>query len=161
MFVRRASSEDAAFIAELFGAAWKANLPMVPKMHSASEDRVYFSGVIEEQDVFVAHLGDGDDMPRGFIALTPGWIHHLYVHPAHQRRGAGSALLAHAKSLQTDLSLWTFQANTAARRFYESHGFEAVERTDGSTNEERTPDVRYRWTATSGFWTRSTQRLPG
>jgi hypothetical protein len=45
------------------------------------------------------------------------------------------------------LELWTFQANQGARRFYERHGFEAIELTDGSGNEERTPDVRYAWRA--------------
>jgi ribosomal protein S18 acetylase RimI-like enzyme len=41
------------------------------------------------------------------------------------------------------LGLWTFQVNEPARRFYERHGFGAVERTDGRRNEEREPDVRY------------------
>jgi hypothetical protein len=43
------------------------------------------------------------------------------------------------------LQLWTFQRNTAARRFYGRLGFVAVEQTDGSRNEEDEPDVRYRW----------------
>ena len=43
------------------------------------------------------------------------------------------------------LSLWTFQVNGAARRFYERHGFTEVERTDGSHNDEHEPDVRYVW----------------
>ena len=38
-----------------------------------------------------------------------------------------------------------FQKNEGARRFYERHGFTAVEWTDGD-NEEGAPDVRYRWT---------------
>jgi hypothetical protein len=41
--------------------------------------------------------------------------------------------------------LWTFQKNVAARRFYEDRGFQAVEETDGSRNEEREPDVHYVW----------------
>jgi hypothetical protein len=41
--------------------------------------------------------------------------------------------------------LWTFQANAPARRFYERHGFGAVEFGDGSGNEEGEPDVRYVW----------------
>jgi hypothetical protein len=43
------------------------------------------------------------------------------------------------------LDLWTFQQNAAARRFYEGRGFKPVEMTDGSGNDERVPDVRYRW----------------
>jgi hypothetical protein len=41
--------------------------------------------------------------------------------------------------------LWTFQVNGPARRFYERHGFIAVERTDGHGNEEREPDIGYIW----------------
>ncbi len=43
------------------------------------------------------------------------------------------------------LQLWTFQVNGPAQSFYERHGCRAVERTDGATNEEREPDVRYAW----------------
>lgn len=39
--------------------------------------------------------------------------------------------------------LYTFQAHRSARRFYERHGFVAIELTDGSGNEERIPDVLY------------------
>ena len=41
------------------------------------------------------------------------------------------------------LQLWAFQSNAGGRRFYERHGFAAVEFTDGAGNEERWPDVRY------------------
>ena len=43
------------------------------------------------------------------------------------------------------LALWTFQVNTPAQRFYRRHGFVATERTDGSRNEEREPDIRFVW----------------
>lgn len=111
-------------------------------MHTAGEDRTYFARIVREQEVYVA-VERG--LPRGFIALTPGWINHLYVDPQFHNSGIGTALLAHAKILQTELTLWTFQANANARRFYETRGFSAVERTDGRSNEERAPDVRYSW----------------
>lgn len=84
----------------------------------------------------------------GILALRPGWIDQLYVLPNQQRRGVGAALLTLAKTRSPTLELWTFQANLLARRFYEGHGFAAVEQTDGSNNEEREPDIRYRWTKT-------------
>ncbi|HEY1625475.1 MAG TPA: MmcQ/YjbR family DNA-binding protein [Streptosporangiaceae bacterium] len=43
------------------------------------------------------------------------------------------------------LQLWTFESNVRARRFYARHGFTVEERTDGSGNEERAPDMRYVW----------------
>jgi hypothetical protein len=52
------------------------------------------------------------------------------------------------KTLRPDgFQFWVFQQNERARRFYEAHGAAAVEFTDGSGNEEKTPDVRYRWTS--------------
>ena len=41
------------------------------------------------------------------------------------------------------IRLYTFQANLGARRFYERHGFSAIEFTDGEGNRERCPDVLY------------------
>ena len=43
------------------------------------------------------------------------------------------------------LQLWAFQRNTAARAFYEAHGFTVQRLTDGSGNEEGEPDVLYAW----------------
>lgn len=62
------------------------------------------------------------------------------------RRAAGTLLLRRAMEEHGEgFQLWTFQANEGARRFYERHGFVAVEFTDGARNEEKTPDVRYEW----------------
>jgi hypothetical protein len=43
------------------------------------------------------------------------------------------------------LQFWVFQQNERARNFYEAHGAVAAKFTDGSGNEEKTPDVRYEW----------------
>jgi len=59
----------------------------------------------------------------GIIAFREGWVDQLYVLPSSQRRGIGTALLAIAQGQFPSLSLWTFQRNKAARRFYEKQGF--------------------------------------
>ena len=82
----------------------------------------------------------------GLLVLDDDWVDQLYVLPSWQGQGVGSALLEHAKRLRPDgLQLWTFASNLAAGRFYQRHGFVAVEQTDGEHNEERAPDVRYVW----------------
>jgi ribosomal protein S18 acetylase RimI-like enzyme len=59
-------------------------------------------------------------------------------------RGLGDEFMRLVRQRQPgELQLWAFQSNTRARRFYEHHGFAAVEFTDGAGNEERWPDVRY------------------
>jgi GNAT superfamily N-acetyltransferase len=78
------------------------------------------------------------------MILAPPRLEHLYLDPAWMGRGLGERLLALASERSPDgLELWTHQINAGARRFYERHGFTAVEETDGATNEERLPDVRY------------------
>jgi GNAT superfamily N-acetyltransferase len=73
-----------------------------------------------------------------------GWIEQLYLAPAAVGQGLGSRLLALALAeLPGPVRLWTFQANTGARRFYERQGFSAIEFGDGSGNEEGCPDVLY------------------
>ncbi|CAM5305129.1 GNAT family N-acetyltransferase [Streptomyces hirsutus] len=70
----------------------------------------------------------------------------LYLAPEWRGRGLGDRFVALAKERRPGgLSLWTFQVNGPAHRFYERHGFEAVEWTDGSRNEAREPDMRFVW----------------
>ncbi|RQP21430.1 N-acetyltransferase [Albitalea terrae] len=74
----------------------------------------------------------------------------MSVDPRSVNRGIGSLLLAHAlRTLAPPIRLYTFQANAGARRFYERHGFEPIEFTDGQGNEERCPDVLYEFAINS------------
>jgi putative acetyltransferase len=114
-----------------------------PALHSAEEDRSHWREQLYPNCDIIGAFADHGLV--GQLALSPGWINQLHVHPDWQGQGIGSALLDAAKSRSADLQLWTFQANVNARRFYERHGFIAVEFTDGARNEERLPDMRYRW----------------
>ena len=92
-------------------------------------------------DVWVADL---DGVVVGQLMLAPGWLHHLYIDPSWMGRGLGDRFMTLARERQPQgLQLWAFQSNEKARRFYERHGFTAVEHTDGRGNEEHWPDVRY------------------
>jgi len=98
---------------------------------------------VERHEVWLAEEGD---RALGFAALSEAKLEQLYVHPEHQRRGVGAALLAKAKERRPDgFELWVFQQNEQARRFYEANGCRLVRLTDGSGNEEKTPDALYAW----------------
>ena len=72
------------------------------------------------------------------------WITQMAVDPSLVGQGIGSALLTHAmRTLELPLRLYAFQANVGARRFYERHGFTAIEFTDGQANEEHCSDVLF------------------
>jgi putative acetyltransferase len=142
--LRRATVRDAPAVAAIHRAAFNAALPHLADRHTPAEDLAFFiDKVIPVTSVWLAVPGEID----GFIAFRRGWIDHLYVAPASQRRGLGSMLLAIAKEREPTLELWTFQCNHPARSFYERRGFRLVEETDGGGNEEREPDARYRWDA--------------
>jgi ribosomal protein S18 acetylase RimI-like enzyme len=142
--IRPAREHDAIAIAQIHIDARRVAMPWLPVVHTF-EDTVRFFGdfVIANQIVSVA---EAEGAVAGFIAIEGAYVDHLYVAPAHQSVGIGDALLKLAKETRPDgLKLWTFEGNSKARSFYEKRGFVAIEFTDGSRNEERTPDVLYEW----------------
>ncbi|MFF4254544.1 GNAT family N-acetyltransferase [Streptomyces sp. NPDC001663] len=144
--LRRATAPDAAAAADVWLRSFAAALPTVVSPRSADEVRDYFRDVVVPfRETWVADAGDGDGIV-GVMVLNDDELSQLYLHPDWRGCGIGDQFVALAKERSPDgLSLWTFQVNKPAHRFYERHGFVAAERTDGSGNEEREPDVRYVW----------------
>nr|WP_246742356.1 GNAT family N-acetyltransferase [Microvirga splendida] len=131
-------------VARLHREVRRACLPYLPEIHSPEQDLAFFQGHVFPSSTI--WLAEDESRLIGFAVLKQDWLDHLYVDPAWHGRGAGLALLTAVREKAEELNLWTFQANAQARRFYERHGFRLVELTDGSGNEECTPDAHYRWT---------------
>ncbi|MFD6415835.1 GNAT family N-acetyltransferase [Streptomyces sp. NPDC060194] len=142
--IRRARAEDAGAVAEVWLRSFAAALPSVRRAHGDDAVREWFARVVVvHRETWVA-LADGEVV--GLLVLGERELEQLYLDPAWRGRGLGERLVELAKQRRPDgLELWTFQVNGPARRFYERHGFTAVEHTDGRGNEEREPDVRYAW----------------
>jgi GNAT superfamily N-acetyltransferase len=93
----------------------------------------------------VIRMGRDPDEPAA------GHVFSLYVGPEAQGSGVGARLLADAAAWVpseglADATLWVFQANERARRFYARHGWTP----DGGTRIEPgfgEPEVRLRWRA--------------
>jgi len=141
--LRRAVLSDMQAVARLHRHVRTACLPYLPDLHTADEDLVYFQDIVFPGSTI--WLAEARDHMVGFATAKDEWLDHLYIEPAWHGRGVGSALLLAVQEGRLRLDLWTFQQNAAARRFYEARGFRPVEMTDGSGNEERVPDIRYRW----------------
>jgi GNAT superfamily N-acetyltransferase len=140
---RRATAGDAGAIALVFSASYRL-LAFLPLLHTVEEDHRFIEDVIlKECEVTVA---ERDGRIISFLARDGGEIRLLYTHPNFIGLGAGGRLIEAAKESGVGaLELWCFQANVRARKFYEVRGFRAVRFTNGESNEERMPDVRYHW----------------
>lgn len=78
------------------------------------------------------------------IAYNDSEISQLYIHINYQGLGIGQTLLDRAKAQSSGkLTLYTFEVNEKAQRFYEKHGFKVIGR--GHENEENLPDILYEW----------------
>jgi ribosomal protein S18 acetylase RimI-like enzyme len=151
---RPATAADAAAVAGVYLASRRAFLPYAPLAHPDDAVRRWVADllipgggvqVVTHGDAVVAMLALSD-------AGDARWIDQLYVAPEHVGRGIGTRCVQYAqRALAPPVRLYTFQANTGARRLYERHGFRAVAFGDGSTNEERCPDVLYAWAGASAL----------
>ncbi|WP_077960024.1 GNAT family N-acetyltransferase [Ensifer adhaerens] len=143
--IRRAERTDMAACAGILNR-WIDATPWMPRVHDHDDvERYYTETVFAERTVLLAEE-DGDI--AGFLSLSnDNYVTALYIDERHRGAGIGARLIDIAKTISPDeLSLWTFEHNRDARRFYEHQGFEAVRRTDGD-NEEQLPDILYRWQA--------------
>jgi GNAT superfamily N-acetyltransferase len=140
---RPARARDTDSIADVFSPSLRL-LSFLPELHTVEEDRTFIANVImRECTVMVA---EADGVIVAFLALGGEEIRLLHTHPDFVGQGAGTMLLDATKATGVAaLELWCFQANIGARRFYERNGFRPIRFTDGAHNEERLPDVRYRW----------------
>lgn len=145
--IRRATPRDVEGVADVWWRSRTASVPAIPPtIHDQGEVRAWLAQMVgPPRDLWVASRPEIVAM----MLLDGHWVDQLYVDPTSTGRGLGSRLVAEAKVLHPDrLDLWTFQSNTAARRFYERHGFVGHETTNGD-NEEGAPDVHYVWQATA------------
>ena len=138
--IRRAVAGDADPLGAVL-SGWIDETPWMPRIRSREDDRNFVAGLIASTEVLA--LIDGD-RASGFLARDGEEITAFYLCGTSRRRGHGSAMMSRAMAGSEQLSLWTFQANTDAIRFYERVGFVQTKWTDND-NEEGLPDVLMTW----------------
>ena len=143
--LRPATVADLADVADVHLAARRgAGDAFPPSVHPDEEARAWVTGWdLTTHDVWLAERGG---RVAGYARWTPTWLDDLYVHPDHQGHGVGTALFELVASmLPGGFCLWVFESNAPARAFYRRQGCLELERTDGSANEEKQPDIRMAW----------------
>ena len=142
--LRRAVRGDLEAVADLHVRVRRASMPAMPPLAGGPGDVLaYVSGWdLDTHELWLAET----DVLVGYAMVHDQWLHSLYVDPTLQGQGIGSMLLDLAKVLRpTGFCLYVFESNTPARLFYGRQGLVELERTDGSTNAERSPDIRMAW----------------
>jgi GNAT superfamily N-acetyltransferase len=142
--VREALPDEWSVLADLYSDARRVAVPqMPPATHTDEEHRDYYRTHVFDGDDHTVWVAEADGEAVGFAVCTPTFLDGLYVRPGRTGQGIGSLLLDVVDATHPDgYELWVFQSNAGARRLYERRGLVEVERTDGSANEERSPDIR-------------------
>jgi len=139
---RRAMPSDATACAQIIHD-WGAETPwMVPLDHLVPMAD-FWSDVFAMEMGWVAHEG-GDIL--GFCARSDDNISALYIAKKARGQGVGRALLNLAKADRDWITVWAYEANSDARRFYRREGLVEIGREmevfeDGSS----LMDVEHRW----------------
>jgi GNAT superfamily N-acetyltransferase len=157
LVLRKATSADAARVAEIFLTSRRLAMPWLSRPHTDEETRRWHAEVLIPRGAVVVADLQGEVV--GFAEPVDGWLHALYVAPSAQGNGVGSALFVRSMALQPGgFDLWVFRRNTRALDFYARYGCVEVRRTDGADNEEHEPDVLLRWSP--GYRRTADQVLP-
>ena len=127
MKLRDATLADAPVLALVLGD-WIRDTPWMPKLHTKAQDLIFVRQLITTRVVRM------EDKGLGFLARLDGEIDALYLAPHARGKGLGRALLEEAKAAEEMLTLWAFQANEGARRFYAREGFVEAFMTGGFTS---------------------------
>ena len=121
--VRPARSEDVAALATVAVASYASGFAGILEPEVlASRDAATFAARFRDSLDRLVLAEDGDGRALGFALVTAGHLDMLFVDPASQASGVGSRLLAYVEE-RGARTLECFRDNTAARRFYERHGW--------------------------------------
>lgn len=138
-----AGPDAAEAMADVYLRARAGMTFLPPSRFTEAHTRHWLADVAATQVVLLAEQAG---LVVGFATLADGWLTNLYVDPAFQNQGIGTALVRAAQTMAPDgLRLWVFEPNRGAIRFYERHGFVEQLRTDGRDNDEQVPDRQMLW----------------
>jgi len=143
LIIEKAVPENAQDVFQIFQSA-RGQMTYLPHLHTEEDTRKFIYGLVDNGTVYVAK---NEKDVLGFIEVSNNFINHLYISPNYQGHGVGKKLLDFAKGKNPDgLSLWVFEENDGAIKFYEREGFKLMEKREiNPDNEEHLPDRKYFW----------------
>jgi len=139
VILRPHTADDVSAILDVWYRASLIAHPFLSEEFLASERREIEAEWLPIAETTVCEI---DGRVVGFLSLVGDEVGAIFVDPRHQRRGAGRALMDHARTVRNELEVAVFEENAIGRSFYDGYGFEFVER---RTNEETGhPELRLR-----------------
>ncbi len=124
--IRASGPDEVERLFEIWQAAVAATHDFV-----APEDLELFARIVREEYLPNAAfwvITDEADRALGFLGLSGSKVDSLFIDPDHCRRGLGTALMDHARTLASDLSVDVNEQNAAAVAFYRRLDFREVGR---------------------------------
>lgn len=163
--VRPAAPEDARDVARIRVDCWRLDyrglLPdsLVDGASYEEDERVMRQYLTDPSNSAQTHIAQTEGETVGFVVTGPermadavfrGEIWAIYVDPARQRTGAGTALLRVAAKTLEDRGLapmlvWALAGNAGARAFYEKAGGQLMAARVTRFEGHARPEVAYGW----------------
>jgi GNAT superfamily N-acetyltransferase len=140
---RSATPSDAKAASEIIHA-WDAEMDWMVPLDTVASMTEFWADRIEKSQGWVA---EADGVVVGFCVRTDDNIDALYVVRAARGQGVGKRLLDLAKEDRDWITVWAYEANAEARRFYRREGLVEISR-EMETYEDGSSlmDVEHRWT---------------
>jgi GNAT superfamily N-acetyltransferase len=130
--VRLFDEADRPFLRTLYLAARRHNWRWLDGSHWQLED---FDSIILGETILVAEQ-DGHRIGFAGLLENDNFLHSLFVDPAYQGRGVGSALLTAVQARFTSTgALKCLQENKAAQAFYLQHGWQMIAQGESEQGE--------------------------
>jgi putative acetyltransferase len=131
--IRQASASEADKIIQIWLESSRTTHDFIPFAYWADHAADMRSFYLPMATSYVC---EQDGEITGFLSLVGTRVAALFIARAHQHRGYGKALIQYVQSHATSLSLFVYQKNSRAIRFYRNAGFQAAaERLDAGTGE--------------------------
>jgi putative acetyltransferase len=125
--IRPSMPADGARAIEIWRAAVDATHDFLKREDRAEID-AFLCGFLPTAPLWLAV--DADDRALGFMLLSDGHMDALFIDPAWHGTGIGRALVAHARSLHSKLTVDVNEQNLRAGGFYRRLGFMQVGRSE-------------------------------
>jgi len=126
MQIRLMTDSDMDSVIDIWLAASIEAHHFIPQEYWESKEKDMRSVYLPMAETYVLEEAAGI---VGFISTVQHALAALFVHPSHQGKGYGRALLQFVKERSSKLELKVYKENENAFRFYSRHGFTVVEET--------------------------------